>query len=56
MTHQFDNKYIMNKKDQPIEKQPMEKGKPDVSAGLLLQAHLKISDPKTGQILLKTKG
>jgi hypothetical protein len=30
--------------------------KPDVKAGLLVQCHVKISDPKSGQILLKTRG
>jgi hypothetical protein len=30
--------------------------KPDVAAGLLVQASLKISDPVTGKILLKTRG
>jgi hypothetical protein len=30
--------------------------KPDSAAGLLIQAHLKISDVKTGEILLKTRG
>lgn len=30
--------------------------KPDVSAGLFLQAHLKISDPESGEVLLKIKG
>ena len=30
--------------------------KPDVSAGLFLQAHLQISDPESGEVLLKIKG
>lgn len=30
--------------------------KPDSSAGLLVEAHLKISDPETGKVLLKTRG
>jgi hypothetical protein len=30
--------------------------KPDVKAGLLIQCLVKISDPKTGQVLLKTRG
>ena len=30
--------------------------KPDSAAGLLLQAHVKITDVKTGEILLKTRG
>lgn len=55
MIHQFENKYMMTKQDQP-KPEKQEKIKPDVAAGLLLQAHLKISDPKTGQILLKTRG
>lgn len=30
--------------------------KPDVKAGLLIQCHVKISDPESGKILLKTRG
>lgn len=30
--------------------------KPDVKAGLLIQCHVKISDPESGQVLLKTRG
>lgn len=30
--------------------------KPDVRAGLLIQCHVKISDPKSGEVLLKTRG
>lgn len=41
------------KQEPPKEEKNM---KPDVAAGLLLQAHLKISDPETGEVLLKTKG
>jgi len=29
---------------------------PDVSAGLFLQAQLTISDPESGEVLLKIKG
>jgi len=47
---------MMNKKDKPLVPEQEKKIKPDVAAGLLLQAHLKISDPKTGQVLLKTRG
>lgn len=39
--------------DQKPQKDPV---KPDVAAGLLIQASLKISDPLSGQVLLKTKG
>lgn len=39
-------------------KQPeiVEVKKPDVKAGLLIQCHVKISDPDSGKILLKTRG
>lgn len=30
--------------------------KPDSAAGLWLQAHVKITDVKTGEVLLKTRG
>ena len=49
---------MMNKEDEvkPIEPEIEKTVKPDVSAGLFLQAHLKISDPESGEVLLKIKG
>lgn len=45
----------MNKENKPEKVEKVEK-KPDSAAGLLIQAHLKITDPKSGQVLLKTRG
>jgi len=46
-----------NKTEKNPEQKPQNNPvKPDVAAGLLVQASLKISDPLSGQVLLKTKG
>lgn len=45
----------MNKETKPEQVEKVEK-KPDSAAGLLLQAHLKITDPESGKVLLNTRG
>lgn len=48
---------MMNEEEvKPAELETEKKVKPDVSAGLFLQAHLQISDPESGEVLLKIKG
>ena len=44
------------KEVKPAEPEIEKTVKPDASAGLFLQAQLKISDPETGEVLLKIKG
>lgn len=46
---------MMDKDKKPEKIEKVEK-KPDSAAGLLIQAHLKITDPKSGKVLLKTRG
>jgi hypothetical protein len=48
----------MKTQDNKENKNPVETvvKKPDVKAGLLVQCHVKITDPNSGQILLKTRG
>lgn len=43
-------------KQEPVQVDEKSVKKPDSAAGLLVEAHLKISDPETGRVLLKTRG
>lgn len=42
------------KKKKPVKETPENK-KPDEQGGILVQAHLKIFDPETGEVILRTR-